>query len=139
MVKTYEKNWQLLNKILQKIIYRKRYIKELKNQIKLLRKFWSQNYKKFNIKLYLKKSTNFLVAYIIKICFAKTNTFLQITNSFGQLKFFCSAGFLLFKGKTKKARMSVLKKIITLFLKKLTFLKNRPVALHLKNIGFKKY
>ena len=86
----------------------------------------------------MKKNTNFLIAYIIEIYFSKTNTFLQVTNSLGQLKFFCSSGLVLFKGKNKKARTSVLKKIITVLLKKLKFLKNRPAALHLKNIGFKK-
>ena len=111
----------------------------MKNKIKVLRKFWYQKkHRKFNIKLHSRKNTNFLIAHIIKIYFSKTNTFLQVTNSLGQLKFFCSSGLLLVKGKNKKARTSVLKKMITVLLKKLKFLKNRPAVLHLKNVGFKK-
>jgi len=138
MIQNYEKDCHLLNKILQKIVDRKRYIKELKNKAKILRKIWHKNHKIFNTKIHLRKNTNFLITYVIEIYFAKTNTFLQVTNSLGQLKFFCSAGFLLFKGKNKKARTPVLKKIITILLNKLTFLKDRPAALHLKNVGFKK-
>lgn len=138
MIKNYETNYHTFNKVLQKINFKKKYIEKLKNKIKVLRKVCNENYKKFNTNLYLKKNTNFLVAYILEIYFLKSNTFLQVINSKGALKFFCSAGCFLFKGKSKKARTQVLKKMVTVLLKKLKFLEKRPTALHLKNVGFKK-
>lgn len=138
MVQNFTNNCHMFNKILEQVVFRKKYIKKLKNKVKALKNIWKQNYKKFNAKLHLKKDTTFLIAYVIKICFSKSNTLLQITNSLGALKFFCSAGYLLFKGKSKKARIPVLKKIVGLLLKKLKFLEDRPVILHLKNVGFRK-
>jgi len=138
MVQNSKNNCHMFNKILKQVIFKKKYVKKLKNKIKTLKNISKQNYKKFNAKLYLKKDTTFLITYVIEICFSKSNTLLQITNSLGVLKFFCSAGYLLFKGKSKKARIPVLKKIIGFLLKKLKFLENRPTALHLKNVRFRK-
>ena len=138
MVKNYENNCHQLNKLLNNIFLKRKHFEKLKVKIKFLRCILKQSYKKINIKMIDKKTTPFLIAYIIELRFSKTNTFLQITNSFGVLKFFCSAGNLCFNGKSKTARTAILKKMINLLIKKLKFLKKRPVTLHLKNIGFKK-
>ena len=126
-----------MNKLFRKIILKKRYIQKLKNKIFFLNITKKQNYKKLNIKFYTEKY-NFIIVYIIEIFFSQTNTLVYLTNPVGKLKFFCSAGNLLFKGKSKKARISVLLNIIHILIKKLTFLKDRSVMLRFKNVGFKK-
>ena len=131
------KNHFYLNKFLTKTVTKKQYIQKLENKIRFLNKTHKQNYKKLNIELYTKKN-NFLIAYVVEFFFSQTNTLINITNSEGKLKFFCSAGQLLFKGRSKKARTLVLKDIIYILITKLKFLKNRPIILHLKNTGFKK-
>ena len=128
----------LFNKILKETILKKKYFKKLKIKIKTLQKKLKKNYKKFNIRLNLKKNTAFLITYIIKIRFSKSNTLFQVIDCSGKLKFFCSAGCLNFKGTTKKSRALVLKNIITFLLKKLKFLKNESLSIHLSNVGFKK-
>ena len=81
----------------------------------------------------------FVVLYSIFFSFSAVNTFLCVTNAFGNLKFSLSAGLLSFKGKLKKNRFRILK----LFFKELrklksNYLKNNPVSLHLNNVGFLK-
>jgi len=116
---------------------KKQYIQKLKNKISFLNITKKQSHKKLNTKFYNQKY-NFIIVYIIEVYFSQTNTLVHLTNPVGKLKFFCSAGKLLFKGKSKKARISVLLNIIHILIKKLTFLKDRPVMLRLKNVGFKK-
>jgi ribosomal protein S11 len=53
----------------------------------------------------------------------------------GNLKFFCSAGSLQYKGKRKKARYLVFRDMFRILNSKLKFLKSQPLALHLKNVG----
>ena len=125
-----------LNKFLKKIILKKRYIQKLKNKISFLN-IKKKSHKKLNTKCY-NQEYNLIIVYIIEIYFSHTNTLVHLINSVGKLKFFCSAGNLLFKGKSKKARISVLLNIIRILIKKLTFLKHKPVMLRLKNVGFKK-
>lgn len=126
-----------LNKLFKKIILKKWYIQKLKNKISFLNTIKKQNYKKLNTKCY-SQEYSLIIVYIIEIYFSQTNTLVHLTNSAGKLEFFCSAGKLLFKGKSKKARISVLLNIIRILIKKLTFLQYRPVMLRLKNVGFKK-
>jgi ribosomal protein S11 len=80
-----------------------------------------------------------LVMYIIDITFSRSNTFLNVMDPSGNLKFFCSAGCLQHKGKNKKFRFNVFKSIYHVLTTKLRFLKGKPIALHLKNVGFNKY
>ena len=136
MIKNYN-NYFYLNKLFRKIKSNKQHIQKLKNKNYFLNKTKEQNYKKLNTNLYIKKD-NFTIAYIIDIFFSQTNTLIHITNSVGKLKLFCSAGNLFFKGKGKKARTSILTNIIFILIKKITYLKNRPLILCLKNVGFKK-
>lgn len=128
----------LFNRILKETILKKKHLKKLNIKIKILQKIFKENYKKLNTKIYLKKNTTFLITYIVKICFSKSNTLFQVTDCSGKLKCSYSAGCLLFTGKSKKSRILILKSIINLLLKKLKFLRNRPVTIHLTNVGFRK-
>jgi hypothetical protein len=124
-----------LNKFFKKIMYKKQYINKLNNKVFFLNK---NSIKKYNKKFSTRICKSFLISYIIEILFNKTNTLTQITDSFGRLKFFCSAGHIFFKGKSKKARVSIIKNILKILVKKLIFLKNKPLILRVKNVGLKK-
>jgi len=141
MVKNYNSNFDL-NKFFKNIVVKKQYIKALKDKNSLLNIIKERNYKNLNSSTFL-KNKNFikcdnLVTYIIDIYFSRTNTLLHIMDSSGALKFFCSAGDFSYTGKSKKARVLVLKSIFRSIISKLKFLKNKPVALHLKNVRFLK-
>jgi ribosomal protein S11 len=138
MVNCFKINFYQLNKFLKKIIFKKIYIKKLTFRILFLIKILKQNYKKLNSSKNTINTINFLIVYIVNVCFSKTNTFIQINKASGILKTTISAGHLLYKGKNKKARTQVLKNIIHFLIKKLDILKNKAIALHLKNTGFKK-
>lgn len=78
----------------------------------------------------------YFVTYIIYFNFSKSNTNLQIMDSSGNSKIFYSSGLVNLTGKQKVARRLVLIKLFNLLtLLKLKFIKNLPVALHLKNVG----
>lgn len=141
MVKNYNNNFNL-NKFFRKIVVKKQYIKKLKNKTCLLENIKEQNYKSLNYNLFLKnedcRKYDRLVIYIINISFSRSNTLLHVMDSSGILKFFCSAGNLSYKGKSKKIRVSILKSMVRVLVRKLNFLDNKPIALHLKNVGFRK-
>ena len=81
-----------------------------------------------------------LVAYVVHVSFTNSNTFLYITSTSGHLKFCCSAGLFNFKGKQKKARITVLNSFFNVLKQmKISLLKNKPIAIHLNNVGFYKY
>ena len=81
-----------------------------------------------------------LVMYIIHFSFSTTNTFLHITDTSGNLKFHYSAGLLEFKGKQKKVRIVVLSSFFNVLRQlRMSLLKNKPIALHLNNVGSYKY
>lgn len=83
---------------------------------------------------------NFLIFYAIYFNFSESNTNLQITDSKGKSKIFYSAGLVNFKGKQKILRRLVLIKLFNILtLLKLKFIKNSPIALHLKNVGSNKW
>lgn len=83
---------------------------------------------------------SFGVVYIIHFYFSSINTFLYITDSLGNLKFRYSAGLVGFKGKQKRSRSSILKSFFRKLRElKVSFLKNKVVALYLTNVGFYKY
>jgi ribosomal protein S11 len=131
-----------LNKFFRKIKLKKQYVNQLTNGILRLADTKKQSYKSVSYGLFLNnpkliKHKN-LVTYIITISFSKSNASLHITDFSGTLKFSCSAGNLSFIGKQKKARTPVLKAILRVLNQKLKALQKKPVALHLKNVGFKK-
>jgi ribosomal protein S11 len=138
--KNYNSNFNL-NKFLKKLVLKKKYIKTLTDKICLLENIKEQNFKILNNNLF---SNNFikhdtLIVYIIDISFSRSNTLLHVMDSSGILKFFCSAGDLSYSGKSKKSRISVLTSMIRVLMQKLKFLQGKPIALHLKNVGFKKF
>ena len=105
-----------------------------------------KNYKNVNSLMFDKnfsfddQSTSLVIVYIVTFSFTSVNTFLHVTDSLGNLKFRSTAGLIDFKGKQKKSRLLVLTRFF-LELKKLkiTILKDKPIALHLNNVGFYKY
>lgn len=136
-----------LNKFLKDISTKKQYIKRLQNQSSFLNNIKQKNYKSLTPNLLHYKNTiirknssmDNIVLYIIDITFSRSNTFLNVMDSSGKLKFFCSAGHLQYKGKNKKFRFTVFKSIFHVLTTKLKFLKDKPIALHLKNVGFNRF
>lgn len=90
----------------------------------------SESYKKT-----LKLSQDFIITFIITITFSKANTMIHVSDSVGNVKWFCSSGSVNVTGKRKKQRRSVVLKLILLLFKKADFLSNKPVALHLNNVS----
>jgi ribosomal protein S11 len=130
-----------LNTFLKTIFIKKQYLKGLKKQFLLINNIKQTNYKSLNKELI--KKTAFkrahLVRYIIDISFSRSNTFLQVSDSSGKLKFFSSAGYFNVKGrKSKKSRFNVFKHFYSILTAKLKFLRNKPIALHLKNVSYQK-
>jgi ribosomal protein S11 len=122
---------------LEKIKLKKQYLYHVKNKLKIINKLKDKNYKKVNSNIYNSeiKFGNTLVSYIIDITFSKSNTLIHVMDFSGNLKFFCSAGQVNYKGKSKKSRYSVIRDLYRVLVVKLKFLKNKPIALHLKNTG----
>ena len=119
----------------------KNYIKNLLNQIKLLKKLKEKNYKnlskrKANLHVNSANQQDLLVMYIVNISFSKANTTIHVSDIKGNMKLFYSSGSVGLVGKQKKNRRIAVSKLISLLLKKATFLKNKPVALHLNNVNF---
>lgn len=120
-----------------------KYFKKIFNYILMLKFFLveKQQYKKLNLFLKEKSSTVFstkspFILYFICFSFSSINTFLSVTNAKGRLEFSFSAGLLNFKGKSKKSRFQVLKIFFKeLYQLKLSRFKNKPVSLHLNNVG----
>lgn len=87
-----------------------------------------------------KQKSGLIIVYIVHFSFSPTNTFLHITDISGNLKFCYSAGLVNFKGKQKKSRIQVLTRFLRELRKlKISTLKDKPIALHLNNVGFYKY
>ena len=131
-----------LNKFFINIKLKKQYIKKLQEKITLLNNIKEKNYKLLNSHFsnsYQNCNENYLISYIIDITFSQTNTLLHVTDSSGNLKFFCSAGSLNFKGKAKKSRFLVFREMYHILISKLRFLKGQPIAVHFKNVGSSKF
>lgn len=124
----------------KKNVYNKKVVKSInKLKLSLTEK---QKYKEFNfLTKNLKNTRNgSVVVYIIYVSFSLANTFLYVTDALGKLKFRYSAGLVDFKGKQKKIRLQVLNRFFRELKKlKMGVIKNKPVALHLNNVGFYKY
>lgn len=134
-----------LNKFFSDIKLKKQYIKKLKSKCDLLNNF-KKNYKNLSLSVFSKSCSknsvkeSFLVTYVIDITFSRTNTLLHLMDFSGNLKFFCSAGLLKYKGKSKKkARYLIFRDMFRILNSKLKFLKSQPLALHLKNVGSAKF
>lgn len=134
-----------LNKFFSDIKLKKQYIKKLRSKHDLLHDF-KKNYKNLSLSIFKKSGSksftkeSFLVTYIIDITFSRTNTLLHVMDFSGNLKFFCSAGLMKYKGKSKKkTRYLILRDMFRIFNSKLKFLKLQPLALHLKNVGSAKF
>jgi len=120
------------------------YAKNLLNQVTYLKKFKKNNSKDLSVREFFisnNKKTNlqdFIITYIISISFLKANTTIQISDIKGNLKLFYSAGSVQLSGKQKRKRRIAVSKLISLVLKKATFLGQKPIALHLNNVNFYK-
>ena len=143
MVNKYNFKKSHMSTFLKIIKLKKKYLKELKNKLSFLKfnkknalKSLSVNNESKNLKNYL---NNFIITYIVSIVFSQTNTLLHIMNYSGQSKFFYSAGSFNYSGKIKKARSIIFKKFYRLLISKLKFLKNKPISLHLTNVGSNKF
>mgnify|MGYP005839705301 CR=1 FL=1 len=125
------------------------YHKKIKNSILKLKDLLNnknkQQHKKLNSlvpksRTFDKQSSGLVIVYIIYFSFSLTNTFLHITDIYGNLKFRYSAGLVDFKGKQKKSRVQVLTRFLRELRKlKLSTLKNKPIAVHLSNVGSYRY
>jgi ribosomal protein S11 len=142
MIQNYNFNFNL-NKFFKKLFLKKRYIKKLTKKTLLLKRIKEQNYKKLSDDLFLKNKQlvkhKSLISYIITISFSRSNTTIHVMDFSGVLRFYCSAGNLFFSGKNKTARVSILKAMTRILSQKLKILQNKPIALHLKNVGFRKF
>jgi ribosomal protein S11 len=131
------------NKFLSSVKLKKQYIIKLQDKISTLNSSGKSNYKYLSSSISDNKThlvqNDHLVMYIIDISFAETNTLLHVTDFAGNLEFFCSAGSLNYKGKQKKLRFLVFRDMFRILVSKLTFLKGKPVAVHLKNVGSNRF
>ncbi len=122
----------------------KSYVKNLLNQATYLKKLKENRPKNLNVKKFIvhnnKKENlqDFVVAYIISISFLKANTTIHVSDTQGNLRLFYSAGSVELSGKQKRKRRIAVSKLISLVLKKATFLGQKPIALHLNNVNFYK-
>lgn len=120
------------------------YVENLLNQVIYLKKLKTNNYKSLGVEkftIYNNKEINpqdFMVVYIINISFLKANTTIHVSDIRGNLKLFFSAGSVDLTGKQKKKRRIAVSKLISLLLKKASFLNRKPIALHLSNVSFYK-
>jgi len=132
---------ELETSLLQK---EKFYVKNLLNQAAYLKKLKENGSKNLSVKNFFiqnSKETNlqdFVVAYIVSISFLKANTTIHVSDIQGNLKLFYSAGSVELSGKQKRKRRIAISKLISLILKKATFLGQKPIALHLNNVNFYK-
>lgn len=120
------------------------YVTNLLNQVTYLKKLKANDYKNLGVKRFDTRNNNettaqdFVVVYIVNISFLKANTTIHVSDTQGNLKLFYSAGSVDLTGKQKRKRRIAVSKLISLLLRKATFLGQKPVALHLNNVNFYK-
>lgn len=118
------------------------YVKNLQDRINSLRKLKEQNYKNLSVTEFTKskQETNIeqdlMVVYIINVSFSKANTTIHVSDIKGNVRLFYSAGSVGLAGKQKRKRRVAIVKLISLMIKKASFLGNKPVAVHLSNVNF---
>lgn len=107
---------------------------KLVNQLKNL-KYKVQLKKKFFLSTRTTKQLNpNLIVYIINVVLSKTNTFVNVVDIQGNVLVSISAGSLNLTKFQKKAQPTALLSVFKVLLLKAKFLKNKPVALHFKNV-----
>jgi small subunit ribosomal protein S11 len=116
----------------------KLYLQNLKIQIDSLKKVKENDSKNVNAQtnqMRLDNNQDLMLMYIVNISFLKANTTIHVSDIKGNMILFYSAGLVGLTGKQKRQRRVAAAKLISLLLKKATFLANKPVALHLNNIN----
>ena len=130
-----------LNKFFYKIKRNKKYTNNLKTQDIFLNSIKKNNYK--ILSAFLKEKNNnyktSVITYVLNIQFSRSNTLLNVMDCSGNVKFFYSAGVFDFKGRQKVSRILVLKKFYKFIILKLKFLRGKPIAVHLKNVGLNNF
>ena len=76
------------------------------------------------------------IYYIISVKFTWTNISFTLSNIKGKTFFFYSAGLVKLKGKMKTNRKKSFDLIFKKFILECPFLKNKPISLHLIDVGF---
>jgi ribosomal protein S11 len=120
------------------------YSKKLLHKVSSLKELKKNNYrilkaeKATNLNSALTVPENFLVMYVISISFLKANTTIEVSDIKGNLKLFYTAGTVNLAGKQKKKRSLAVSRLISLIVKKATFLTKKPLAVHLNNVTFYK-
>ena len=116
------------------------FIKKIDTKVSILNKINEKNSIKNLIcnNTFSTKSKN-LIKYIISINLLEKNTFINVTDIKGKLKFFRSAGFVELSGKRKRKQPLALNSLINSLKSDAKFLSNEPVALHLTNVNFFSY
>lgn len=138
----YKTNFNL-NKFLKNVKLKKQYLNNLKRKSLSLSNLRETDHKRVHSTLFPLKKSSFscenLVTYIIDINFSRSNTFVHVMDFSGKVKFFYSAGSFNYSGKTKKSRFTVFRDIYRVLVSKLKILRGKPIALHLKNVGYNKF
>lgn len=115
--------------------------KIFKNQVDLLKKIKKNGFRNLSInknRVKLENNQGLILIYVVNISFLKTNTNINVSDIKGNMKLFFSAGLVNLAGKQKKKRRIAISKLISLLLKRATFLYKKPIAVHLNNTGFYK-
>lgn len=128
-----------LNEFFQNILLKKQYINKLKNKIIDFNNIKKHKNTHNLVETNFVQKEDYLVKYIIDVTYSRANTLLTVTDFLGTLKFFCSAGNLQYGGKKKKIRRLVFRDFYKILVSKLKFLRNQPIALHLKNVDSDKF
>lgn len=143
MISNIKKNlflWILSLSLKKKLLYRKEIFNitlKLKN---LFVNKIAHNYKKLSLFLKNSQKQSFSIMYILYFSFSSVNTFLNVIDSLGNLKFQYSAGLMGFTGKQKQNRLKILHSFLKELRKlKISVLKNKPIALIFNQVDFYKY
>ena len=116
----------------------KLYVQNLKIQIDSLKKIKEDDSKIISAsknQIRLDNNQDLILMYVVNISFLKANTTIHVSDIKGNMKLFYSAGSVGLGGKQKRQRRVAAAKLISLLLKKATFLNNKPIALHLNNVN----
>ena len=134
-----------LSSFIKDIKLKKNYINLLNEKIYRLNDLKEKNFKEIESNFFRKNENNPFsvidnkIMYIVNIHFSKSNTLFTVMDFSGKVKVFYSAGIFNYKGKQKRYnRFLIVKHFLNLAASKLKFLQNKPIALHLKNVGRKK-
>lgn len=130
------------------VFFKQTYIKKVALEKVQKQNFLFKNIEQHSLQFFVKTSeaadqnidstiVDFSVSYIIGVTYTKSNTHLFVSDISGKLIYHCSTGYLQFKGRDRKFRSNMLNNIRKIFLTKFKSLKDKRVALHLKNVGKK--